>query len=108
MRKIKMFALCCMLVAGMGTMTACGDGTKESTTGNGQNNSVTNDVEKAGDDVLDAGKDVIDGVGDAGKDVIDGVGDAGKDVIDGVEDAGDSLTDDSNDNNADNGTTSTR
>ena len=54
MRKMKVLALCCMLVAGMSTLTACGNGTKDSTTGTETNNTQTNNtgrtyVVKSGD-----------------------------------------------------------
>ena len=45
---------------------------------------------------------VGENIGDAGRDIVNGVGDAGKDVIDGVEDAGDALTGNDTDQNNEN------
>lgn len=62
---------------------------------NDRNNSVTdpngmdsNGTDSVADDVMDAGKDVIDGAGNIVEDAVDGAADAAKDLTDGAANAG--------------------
>ncbi len=64
------------------TLTGCGGGTANSTSGN--NNTDKNDLS---DNVSNASRDVADGVGDAAEDVVDGA----KDVAEGIGNATDDL-----------------
>ena len=70
MRKMKVLALCCMLAAGMSILTACGDGTKESTTGREQNRTETNNTGTNNTETNNAGADNTD-VNNAGTDNTD-------------------------------------
>lgn len=62
---------------------------------NGTDSNVTdpngmdsNGTDSVADDVMDAGKDVIDGAGNIVEDAVDGAADAAKDLTDGAANAG--------------------
>lgn len=91
MKKIKLWITLGIMMTSITAMAACGSTRKDSTTDDGtkiesddktNDNSMGEDIKDAGSEVLDGAKDAVDGVVDGAEDITDGVSEE-------VEDAGD-------------------